>query len=222
MATRLSTLRRSGARLAVTAIVSALSLASAQHAHAVTTYTEDFEFGTTWTTTGGVGVDCTTANTGLCSLKVDPTCCSVYQTGSASLPVTSTTPIVPSAKVSFAFRGDDLFGDVDSGFTVKLDAGSVHLALTEGIFPNNGVALYGTGPGKPVGAWGSAGVWYTATLTFDGINHTVTATVPGVGSATAGISASATKITGLEAVGVRWSTYGWPLRYDTVKVDFPG
>lgn len=177
---------------------------------------EGFEPGSGATYHGiGATRDCTRFDTGACSLRLAPTGHGNYIRGERIL----NTQFQGRTTVSFAFQGHDLNGDVDSWATVKLNKGSVTLGLTEFWSPNNRVSLYSEGKGEVVSftSWPTANIWYEARLVFDPAADTVTATVNGV-TRSLPIQWDATLVEKVEFGAVRWSSFGFPMQYDTLRV----
>ena len=176
------------------------------------TAVDDFEAGSP-TVFGGTGVsrDCTRAQGGACSVKLDPPCCSTYVPAISPVNVA----IEGATTLSFHFYAESTGGNVDSDVHVVLDNGHhVLLHTTAGV--NNGVSLLSpTGQHNIFGSW-SAGTWTPMSLRFDPVTSRVTATVNGR-SFTVAYPAAA-RIQRVEWYGVRWGS-GTPIRYDTLRVE---
>ena len=173
---------------------------------------DDFEPGSP-TVFGGTGAtrDCTRAQGGSCSVKLDPPCCSTY------VPATSPVNLAlqGATTVSFYLYGESTGGNVDSDVHIVLDNGHrVLLHPTAGV--NNSVSLLSANGQHNVFSSWSAGVWTLMTLRFDPATSRVTATVNGR-SFTVSYPA-ATRIDRIEWYGVRWGS-GTPIRYDTLRVE---
>jgi hypothetical protein len=175
---------------------------------------EDFETTpTTLTPYGVASIDCTTANTLRCSLKVPASTGTTYS-GAA---LTGTFPMIGQPVASFAFKADSATGDTDANFTLSFNTGMVRMHVTEGVGSNNGVSLYSATNRVNFTSWPTAGVWYTFTISIDPVAHTATGTLVGGGSATVSIPSGATAITGIDASGINWN-WGSDVHFDTITL----
>lgn len=204
--------RAAGAMLAVAVVTTFLSGTSS----ATVVTTDDYEVGSATTFDPGTSRDCTHANTGACSVRIDPLCCSnrvraTTQVGRTMLGATT---------VSFAFMAESTSGNVDSYVLVQTDKGEVIMDTTEGF--NNGLNLVVPGVGERRGFafWSATNRWLPMSLRFDPATGQVTATGAG-GSATLPMPSGATRIERVEAWGVRWGS-GTGFWYDSVVVDDAG
>lgn len=181
---------------------------------AVPLVTETFETANTQTAYYGTGMtrDCGFApQGGLCSLKVDPVCCSQGVTS-------ETTADVPlPAEVSYYITSEVTGGDVDSDIVIRLDSGEIRFHNTAG--SNNSIQMSTPvwGPGL-IGPWGS-NAWYKVTAQIDPVANTVKVRIGWGSYVTGTIPDAATRITGIGFTGIRWSPTGYPIRYDTMRID---
>lgn len=176
---------------------------------------DDFEPGSATVLSGSAASrDCTRAQAGSCSLKLDPPCCSSYIPGISPVNL----PIDGATTLSFYFYGESNGGNVDSDVHVVLDSGHhVVLHTTAGV--NNQVSLLSASGHNVFSSW-NAGIWTLMSLRFDPLTSRVTATVNGRSFTVAYTpkASGATSITQVAWYGVRWGS-GTPLRYDSLRVE---
>lgn len=197
-------------------VAAAMTLLLPQSASALTYYSEGFETGgVTWVRTLAQSVDCTRAHTGYCSQKHAPTSFGTYEEATAAVVVPFTARYTT---VEFWFYNSSTGGNWDSAVKVYLNDGSfAEYITTEGI--NNGVSvLSSTGSGhRSFGSW-SAGTWNRATLVFDDLTNTVSASLNGGPTTSISFSSGATGISTLGNYVVGWNSYGSSIWYDDFSV----
>lgn len=206
--------------LVLAGLVAATALLTAGNAHADIVLAEGFETSppANFNLYGSQAVrDCTTAHTGTCSLKIDPTSTSTR----VGADYTPDIPLKSRMTIKLWFKASSTSGDLDSDFVVDLNAGGqVVLHLTEGVGSNTGVSLITTsGSHRNFDSWSSANTWYLFTLVIDAYADTVVAYGPNNASQTLSISASATSTTRIDANGIEWSSTSNTVHYDDITVD---